>query len=116
MFNQPFHDFDTHNAILSEGAPLSVVVGDFHETQHQRGDNTDFPRPLRIGEARLRLACPFGEAQTKTWSQFIAVNLALTAVGVKVRLPPWPARGEVALPDLVRATDPSMVTLFCRRC
>ena len=38
--------------------PLPVVVGDFHETAHQTRDNTDFPRPLREGEARLRLACP----------------------------------------------------------
>ncbi len=52
----------------------------------------------------------------KTWGQVIAVNLALTAVGVQVRLPPWPARGEVALPDLVGATDPFMHTLFGRRC
>ena len=38
--------------------PLAVVVGDFHETPHQTGDNTDFPRPLRKSDARLRLACP----------------------------------------------------------
>ena len=46
MFTQPFHDFDTHNAFLSEGGALAGVVGDFHETPHQTGDNTDFPRPL----------------------------------------------------------------------
>ena len=57
MFTQPFHDFDTHNAFLSEGGALAVVVGDFHETPHQMQDNTDFPRPLRKSEARLRLAC-----------------------------------------------------------
>ena len=38
--------------------PLAVVVGDFPETPHQTRDNTDFPHPLRISEARLRLACP----------------------------------------------------------
>ena len=54
MFTQPFHDFVTHNAFLAEGGVLAVVVGDFHETPHQSGDNTDFPRPLRQSEARLR--------------------------------------------------------------
>ena len=58
MFTQPFHDFDTLNAFLSEGKALAVVVGVFHETPHQAGDNTDFPRPLRKCEARLRPACP----------------------------------------------------------
>ena len=38
--------------------PLAVVVGVFPETLHQTRDNTDFPRPLRKSEARLRLACP----------------------------------------------------------
>ena len=37
---------------------LAVVVGDFHETPHQTGDNTDFPRPLRNSDARLCLARP----------------------------------------------------------
>ena len=31
----------------------------------------------------------------KTWSQVILVNLALTAVGLRVWLDPWPALGEV---------------------
>ena len=62
MFTQPFRDYDTHNAFLSEGGALAVVVGDFHETPHQTGDNTDFPRPTRDREARLRLACPCGKA------------------------------------------------------
>ena len=34
------------------------MVLDFPETPHQTRDNTDFPRPLRKSEARLRLACP----------------------------------------------------------
>ena len=42
----------------------------------------------------------------KTWSQVILVNLALTAVGLRVGLDPWPALGEVPLLDLVLATDP----------
>ena len=54
---------------------------------------------------------PFGKAQMRIWSQVIAVNLTLTAVGLRVRLPPWRVRGEVALLDLVRATDPFMYTL-----
>ena len=58
MFTQPFHDFDTHNAFLSEGGAFAVVVGDFNQTPHQTWDNTDFPRPLRKSEVRLRLACP----------------------------------------------------------
>ena len=48
----------------------------------------------------------------KTWSQVILVNLALTAVGLRVWLDPWPAVGEVALLDLVRATDPAMYAVF----
>ena len=52
------HAFDTHNASLSEGRALPVVVRDFPETPHQTRDDTDFPRPLRKSEARLRLACP----------------------------------------------------------
>ena len=56
MFTQPFHDFVTHNAFLAEGGVLAVVVGDFHETPHQSGENTDLPRPLRNSDARLRLA------------------------------------------------------------
>ena len=48
----------------------------------------------------------------KTWSQVILVNLALTAVGLRVWLDPWPAVGEVALLDLVRATDPVMYAVF----
>ena len=42
----------------------------------------------------------------KTWNQVILVNLALTAVGLRVWLDPWSAPGETALPDLVGATDP----------
>ena len=65
-----FHPFDegeeiwhgsdpaTHNASLSEGGALAVVVGDFPETPHRRRDNTDFPRLMRQREARLHLACP----------------------------------------------------------
>ena len=48
----------------------------------------------------------------KTWSQVILVNLALTAVGLRVWLDPWPALGEVALLDLVHATDPFMYAVF----
>ena len=65
-----FHPFDggeeiwhgsdpaTHNASLSEGKALAVVVWDFRETPHRRRDNTDFPRQMRKSEARLHLACP----------------------------------------------------------
>ena len=45
MFIQPFHDFDSHNASLSEGGALAVVVGDFHETPHQTR-TTRFSRVL----------------------------------------------------------------------
>ena len=57
MFTQPFHDFVTRNAFLSEGGVLAVVVGDFHETPHRTRNDTDFPPPLRNSDARLRLAC-----------------------------------------------------------
>ena len=52
------HEFNDHNASLSEGEALAVVVERFSETPHRKRDNTDFPRPLRPSEARLRLACP----------------------------------------------------------
>ena len=64
--------------------PLAVVVEDFPETPHQTRDNTDFPRPLRKGEARLRLACPWreghragqeaGAGQRKSRPQFAHCN------------------------------------------
>ncbi|MCY3759249.1 MAG: hypothetical protein OXG96_16145, partial [Acidobacteria bacterium] len=52
------HEFNDHNASLSEGGALAVVVEGFSETRHWKRDNTDFPRPLRKSEARLCLACP----------------------------------------------------------
>ena len=52
------HFSSAHNAFLSEGGALPVVVRDFPETPHQTRDDTDFPRPLRESEARLRLARP----------------------------------------------------------
>ena len=55
------HFASNHNAFLSEGGAHAVVVRDFPETPNQTRDNTDFPRPLRQGEARLRLACPWRE-------------------------------------------------------
>ena len=50
------HTIDNHNASLSEGGVLAVVVGDFHETPHQKRDNTDCTGLMRQSEARLRLA------------------------------------------------------------
>ena len=41
----------------------------------------------------------------KTWRQVILVNLALTAVGLRVWLDPWPALGDVPLHDLIHVTD-----------
>ena len=67
---------------------------------------------MRDREARLRFACPCGKVEMKTWSQVVLVNLALTAVGLRVWLDPWPAFGEVALLDLVHATDPLMYAVF----
>ena len=46
----------TTTTLLSEGVVLAVVVRDFHETPHQKRDNTDCPRLMRQSEARLRLA------------------------------------------------------------
>ena len=57
MFTQPFHDFDTRNAFLSEGGALAVVVGDFPETPRQTRDNRDFPC-LRLARPSLaRRSC-----------------------------------------------------------
>ena len=39
------HFSGNHNASLSEGAPLAVVVRDFPETPHGTRDNTDFRVP-----------------------------------------------------------------------
>ena len=58
MFNQPFHVFDNHNASLSEGGGLPVVVPGFSETPHGPRGSTDFPHPMRQSVARLPLACP----------------------------------------------------------
>ena len=52
------HFASNDNAFLSEGGALAGVVWDFPETPYQTRDNTDFPRLMRQGEARLRLACP----------------------------------------------------------
>ena len=52
------HIFDRHNAFLSEGRALAVVVRDASETPHQARDKTDFPHPLRKSETKVRLACP----------------------------------------------------------
>ena len=48
----------------------------------------------------------------KTWRQVILVNLALAAVGLRLWLDPWPATGEIALLDLIHATDPYMYAVF----
>ena len=48
----------------------------------------------------------------KTWTQGLLTILALKAVAVRMWLFPWPVPGEVALPDLVRATDSFMHALF----
>ena len=58
MFTHPFHVFDNHNAFLSEGGALGVVIRDFSETPHGTRNNKHFLRPMREREARLRLACP----------------------------------------------------------
>ena len=34
------------------------MVWDFPETPHRMRNDTDFPRPVRKSEARLRFACP----------------------------------------------------------
>ena len=52
------HFSRTHNAFISEGGALPVVVPGIPETPHQARGNTDIPDPLRKSEARLRLACP----------------------------------------------------------
>ena len=54
------HYSDIHNASLSEGGALAVVVWDFPETPHGTRNHTDFPHPMRQSNARLRLSCPCG--------------------------------------------------------
>jgi len=86
------HFFDHHNASLTEGGALAVVVEDSPETPHQTRDNTDFPRPLRKSEARLRLACPCGKAiepivngQRRGW-----IGGKSTTAGASLRRPAQP--------------------------
>ena len=57
LFTWMVHTSDNQNAFLSEGGALAVVVGDIHETPHQKRDNTDFPRLMRPSQVRLRPAC-----------------------------------------------------------
>ena len=47
------HLFDQHNAFLSEGGALAVVVQEFPETPHQMRDNTDF----RFGCGKAKRGC-----------------------------------------------------------
>ena len=56
LFTRVAHTIGNHNVSLSEGGALAVVVGEFPETPHQTRDNSDFPRLMRQGEARLRCA------------------------------------------------------------
>jgi len=47
MFTQPFHVFDSHNAFLSEGGALAVVVEALPGKPCWRRVGTDSPRLLR---------------------------------------------------------------------
>jgi len=51
------HFSGTHNAFLSEGEALTVVVGALPGKPYWKGVGADSPRRLRKGEARLRFAC-----------------------------------------------------------
>ena len=99
MFNQPFHVFDNHNASLSEGGGLPVVVPGFSETPHGPRGSTDFPHPMRQSAARLPLACPHLARRDGAPHE-------RGAGGLRAWLSLWPAPGEVVLLDMVRATDP----------
>ncbi len=57
LFTWMVHAFDNHNASLSEGSALAVVVRDFHETPHQTRNDKHFARLMRQSEARLCPAC-----------------------------------------------------------
>ena len=58
LFIRVVHALDNHNASLSEGGALAVVVEEFPETPHQTRDKTDFPRLMRQAKRGLRLARP----------------------------------------------------------
>jgi len=61
LFIRVVHALDNHNASLSEGGALAVVVEEFPETPHQTRDKTDFPRLMRPSEARAApRASPLG--------------------------------------------------------
>ena len=81
--------------------------------RHERGQGRTgarTPYPPLFGVAPT-ISDPCRKAEMETWSQVILVNLALAAVALRVWLDPWPAPGECALLDLVRATDPVMHAL-----
>ena len=102
MFTQPFHDFDTHNALLSEGEVFAVVVWDFPEMPHQARDNRDFPRPLRESEARLRLTGPPSPGATARRTRGVLVVRATPPFSALVR-----HRGGLAVsPHSSRLTSP----------
>ena len=62
MFTQPFHVLDNHNATLSEGGGLPVVVQACSEKPHGTRGGTDFLHPMRQGVTKVPLACPCGKA------------------------------------------------------
>ncbi len=102
MFTQPFHDFETLIALLSEGGALTVVVWDFPETPHQTGGNTDFPRPLRKSEARLCIARPPSHGVTARRTRGVLVVRATPGFWTLVR-----HRGGLAVsPYSSRLTSP----------
>ena len=72
-----------------------------------KGDtqNDTFTLPLKGGRS-LHID-PCGKAEMlKAWTRVVLLNLVLTAPGLRAWLSPCLAPGEVALPDLVWATDP----------
>ena len=88
MFTQPFHVFDNHNASLSEGGGLPVVIQGFSETPHGTRGGTDFPHPMRQGVARLPLTCPPPRPARRRaaregcwWTSSLALTLACPGRG-----------------------------------
>ena len=111
------HFSATHNATLSEGGVLAVVVRDFPETPHQTRDNTAFPPPMRQGEARLRFGCPllarrggapYGRDAGGESDPFLALMRHREGAGGPMGGPPAPPRrGEVALTTVIPTGRPT---------
>ena len=87
MFTQPFHDFATDNAFLSEGGALAVVVGD-----------AGWRKPLRVWSRRPKAQVP-SLRRYGTWRLGLAHRELVTDARIQWRQ--WKARRLWKVPPLL---------------